>query len=73
MAAASETIGTGTEGSAAAGSEATATAEPAAFSSLAALVEGFGASLPKRLDAGTRRTANAAAAIIFILNLIVAS
>jgi hypothetical protein len=42
-------------------------------SDMVAMAKGFDASLAKRRNAGTSRTASAAAAIILTLNLIVAS
>jgi hypothetical protein len=63
----------GAPGNKAAGSAATAALESEDLSSLAAPVEGLAASLAKRLNAGTRKTAIVAMAIIFTLNLTVAS
>jgi chromate transport protein ChrA len=71
--AAIEAEGIGANGSNSAGSAATVTLASAALLSAVALVAGFAASLAKRLNAGTRRTAIAVAAITFTLNLNVVS
>jgi hypothetical protein len=72
MAAAIEDAGIGTGGNAAAGSAATDELESATLSSLAP-VEGFSAVLALSKKVGVRKTANAAVAIVFTLNLIVVS
>ncbi|MGD0521714.1 MAG: hypothetical protein ABSA48_10710 [Terracidiphilus sp.] len=70
MAAAIEADGMGADGSKASGLATTATLESTALSSP---VDGFAASSAQRLNAGIRKMANAAVAIILALNLIVAS
>jgi hypothetical protein len=70
MAAAIEASGMGAYGSEAAGSATAAKLESAAFSSPA---DGFAASSARSKNAGIRKMANAAVAIILALNLIVAS
>jgi hypothetical protein len=47
--------------------------ESAELSPRAAPADGFGASLAKRLNAGTNRTASVTVVVIFIRNLIVVS
>jgi hypothetical protein len=47
--------------------------ESAELSPSAAPVDGFGASLAKRLNAGTNRTASVTAVVIFPLNFIIVS
>jgi hypothetical protein len=64
--------GIGAAGNAAAGSAATDELESAALSSLAP-VGGFAASSAPNKNVGIRKTANAAVAIVFTLNLIVVS
>ena len=65
--------GNGAAGSSSAGSATTGALGSAALLAATALVAGLAASLAKRLNAGTRRTASAAAERMFPLNLIVVS
>jgi hypothetical protein len=69
MATAGSAAGIGASGS----NSESETAAELESSALGALANGFAASLAKRLNAGTRRTAIATVPTIFTLNLIVVS